>query len=302
MKFIIPVENIITNNGGLILYDPIHNAILSQYVHNKHWIRSGWRGGVVYKDYFITTDWQDLHYFNLKTWKYEYSYKNTVFNDLHYLVINDDKLYIVNTGLDSIEIFHNPLKPIFINRRFVFQSNLNRFTQRDINLNREWNKEYKIRPHVCHPNCLTIHNDMMLTTCFENETRGHKTGCIIDINNGKILLDKHNCHDGIIYKGDFYTSGTRENKIYIIKNIIKRRKNWPLKPDDVINIKEDGWWRGMIIKDDILVLFASYGYGKTRASKVAVVDLKTKLVAIKTLPQFEGRKWDTVYQPQLFEV
>ncbi len=82
MKLIIPVESIIQNKGGVILYDVDANKILKQYVHKKKWKRCGWRGGKLYGNFLIATDWSDLHYFNVKTWKYEKTFKKSTFNDL----------------------------------------------------------------------------------------------------------------------------------------------------------------------------------------------------------------------------
>ncbi len=96
MKFILPVESIFQNKGGVILYDPDTNTIEKQYVHDKRWRRVGWRGGKIYGDYLIATDWNQLHYFNIKEWKYVKSFSKNTFNDLHYVEVHDDKLYIVN--------------------------------------------------------------------------------------------------------------------------------------------------------------------------------------------------------------
>ena len=115
MQFILPVESIVQNKGGVVLYDPESNKIIKQYVHNKQQqgIRVGWRGGKLYDQYLIVTDFTDLHYFNVKKWKYEKSFKKDTFSNLHYIGIYDDRLYVVNTGLQAIEIFKNPLDPKF---------------------------------------------------------------------------------------------------------------------------------------------------------------------------------------------
>jgi len=299
MKFIIPVESIIQNAGGVILYDPLENKIIEQYVHHKKWRRSGWRGGVLYKDYLIATDWQDLHYFNWKKWKYEASLSKSTFNDLHYLVVDNHQLYIVNTGLDAIEIINDPLKLDGSVNIFVFDR-IRGMTKRDIDLNYDWSKEYKLRPHVAHPNCLAIEGSYMFTTCFENETRGKKTGRVVELNTGQTVLENHNCHDGNFYDGDFYLSGTREHQIYVLYELMERK--WPVKIDKKINIGKPGWWRGMVIVDDKAFIFASYAYGENSSCRMAVIDLQTqKTIEIKTLPKHNKYQWDTIYQPQLLE-
>jgi len=299
MKLIIPVESIIQNKGGVILYDPFENKILEQYVHNKKWRRSGWRGGVQHKHYFITTDWQDLHYFNIKKWKYEASLSKNTFNDLHYLVINNHQLYIVNTGLDAIEIINDPLKLDGSVQIFVFDR-ISNMTKRNIDLDHDWSKEYKLRPHVAHPNCLAINHGCMFVTCFENETRGKKTGRVVELNTGQTLLANHNCHDGIFYDTDFYLSGTREHQLYILCDIMSRK--WPVEIDYKINIGKPGWWRGLVIFNNIAYIFASYAYGENSSCKMAVIDIhEMKTIEIKTLPSHGGIQWDTIYQPQILE-
>jgi len=298
MKFIIPVESIIQNKGGVIEYDPINNKILRQYVHSKKWRRSGWRGGIIHKDYLIATDWQDLHYFNLKKWKYEKSYTQTTFNDLHYLTIYDNRLYVVNTGLDAIEEIRNPMKPEegpnFLT--FVF-SKIPEIKKRKIDIWEKWNEKYKTN-HVCHPNCITIKKGLKFVTCFENEKRGKKSGKVVELSTQQVVLDKHNCHDGNFYNDDFYLSGTREHQIYVIYELLEQK--WPVKIDKKINIGKPGWWRGMVIHNDKAFIFASYAYGENSSCKMAVIDLQDqKTIDIVTLPKHQGVQWDTIYQPNL---
>ncbi len=168
MLFIIPVESLDQNKGGVILYDTAENKILKQYVHDeKDWPRCGWRGGKLYGDYLIATDWTDLHYFNVKKWKYEKSFTQNTFNDLHYVQIHNDKLYVVNTGLDAIEIFNDPMDPKLYDRIFVFDCNHEIFEKRDLDLNKEYNKILKVTPHFCHPNCISF-DDNILTLPVES--------------------------------------------------------------------------------------------------------------------------------------
>jgi hypothetical protein len=87
-----PVESIVQNKGGVIMYNPDSNKIMKQYVHDKKWKRVGWRGGKIYGNHLIATDWNELHYFNIKKWKYDRSFQKNTFNDLHYVEIHKDKL------------------------------------------------------------------------------------------------------------------------------------------------------------------------------------------------------------------
>lgn len=303
MKLIIPVESIVQKKGGVILYDPYKNEILKQYVHDKKWEypRVGWRGGCLYKSYLIATDWTDIHYFNINKWKYVKTFRKNTFNDLHYVDVFNDKLYVVNTGLDAIEVFNNPLEPEFEEIIFVFKRNKKLFGKnRNLDLNENYNKRFKIKPHLCHPNCICFIKNKIFVTCFGKKQRNN-TGEIIELNTGKpITKRKYDCHDGNIYKGDLYVTRTRQGQILKFKNILEQHS--ALKPSNVYKLKKSGWWRGMTLYDDTAFIFASDGYrGRKTTVRMARVDLKTSDVKMVKLPSKDNIFWDTVYEPNILE-
>lgn len=301
MKLILPVESIVQNLGGVVLYDVDSNKILKQYVHDKKWKRVGWRGGKVYGDYLIATDWSDLHYFNIREWKYEKTFKKNTFNDLHHIQIHNDKMYVVNTGLDAIETFNNPMNPEFEKIEFVFKKNPKLFKDRAIVLNENYNTMLKVKPHSCHPNCIEFDKKRIFVTCFAKEQRIN-TGEIIELNSGKRVTRKHyDCHDGMFYGDDFYTTRTRYATILIFKNL--RNTSIPMEPVETIKIEAGkGWWRGMVIYNNMLYVFASDGYRKKKTTvRIAIVNLKTRKTSKFRLPSIDGVHWDTIYQPNLWE-
>ena len=300
MKLVVPVESIVQNKGGVILYDPFENQIIKQYVHNRVWRRVGWRGGVIHDKYLIATDWNELHYFDLEKWKYEKTFRKNTFNDLHYLSVRKDKLFVVNTGLDAVEVFKNPLEPEFLKIIFVFKSNSKKFRSRKINLDSLYNQEYKLKPHSCHPNCISFEGDFVFVTCFQKQ---HKmgTGEVVELRTGQTLTKKrYDLHDGMFYKGNFYLSVTRSGRVMIFRKMIKKLKQgkWPLLPNDTIVLKSKGWWRGMVFEKDTMFIFSSCGYNKKkRPARIAIVDLISMKKDIKRLPVVGGINWDTIYQP-----
>jgi len=300
MYFIIPVESIAKQLGGVILYDPVKHEIVKQYVHNKKWIRNGWRGGTICGDYFLATDWQEIHYFNIKKWKYEFSKSKSTFNDLHYLQIFNDQLYVVNTGLDAIEVFQDPFNLNKSEIIFIFDR-IKSYDPKAINLKHDWSKEFKTNPHHCHPNCITVTDKYKFVTCFEDKTRGKSTGNLVELNTQSIVLPNKNCHDGNFYKGDYYLSATRNSQIYILKDLLNRQ--WPVNTiDKKIKIGKPGWWRGSVIHDDHMFIFTSYVKGKNNSCKIAIIDLNTQqTVEHKSLPKCDGITWNTLYQPNLLE-
>jgi len=302
LKLIIPVESIFQKKGGLIIYDPDHNKILKQYVHDKKWEfhRVGWRGGVLYGECFIATDWTDLHYFDIKNWKYMRTFKKNTFNDLHYLEIYNDKLFVVNTGLDAIEVFKNPLRPVFEKIEFIFKKN-KMFKNRKIDLHKDYNKRLKIKPHSCHPNCISFQNKKIFVNCFGKEQK-RGTGEVIELNSGKKVLSRsYDCHDGIFYKGDYFLTWTRHATVIQVRDLAN--KKFPFKsPGEMIRIKARGWWRGMTIANDKIYVFASDGYKKSkRTTRIRIIDLKTKEVKGWRIPVKDGVHWDTIYQPNILE-
>ena len=301
MRLIIPVESFVQNLGGVIMYDPINNKILKQYVHDKKWKRVGWRGGKVFGNHLIATDWQDLHYFNIKTWKYEKTFQKKTFNDLHYVEVINGKLYVVNTGLDAIEIFNKPMNPQFESLIFLYKKNNKIFKQRSLNKNSIYNDKLKVKPHSAHPNCIAANKGKILVNCFGKEQRNH-TGEVIDFDTGKRVLKKNfDCHDGIFYNGDYYLTRTRYATILKIKNLANR--SYPVaKADQVFRIGKKGWWRGMVIHDDVAYVFASDGYRRKKTTaKMATVNLKTGEKRSRKLPSIDGVHWETIYQPNIYE-
>jgi len=304
MKFVIPVESIFENKGGVILYNPITNEIEKQYVHDKEWIRVGWRGGKLYGDYLIATDWNELHFFNVRKWQYEKSFSKNTFNDLHYIEINNDKLYVVNTGLDAIEVFNNPMDPEFEEIIFVFEKNKDIFDQRKINLNRKYNTIKKYKPHMCHPNCIAFDRKRIFVTCFEKRHKG-KTGEVIELNTGKRLFKNRcfDCHDGIFHGNDYYLTNTRYQRLLIYKDL--KNKSLPQVPTKQVRFSRARvWWRGMVIVDNVAYMFGSDGY-KNKPSRIRTtrvqLDKRSKPRKITKLPSIGGVNWDTVYQPNLWE-
>jgi hypothetical protein len=295
-----PVESIVQNKGGVIMYNPDSNKIMKQYVHDKKWKRVGWRGGKIYGNHLIATDWNELHYFNIKKWKYDRSFQKNTFNDLHYVEIHNDKLYIVNTGLDAIETFNNPLNPEFEKIEFLFDVNPKLFKKRDIPLDNPYNKMMKFKPHSAHPNCITFDKNRILVTCF-GKNQKFNSGEIIDLNTGKRLFKRcFDCHDGIFYKDNFYATWTRHATILEYKNL--KNNSLPMQPTNKIKIGSGrGWWRGMVIADNKIYVFASDGYKKKETTiRMATIDLKTMEKKSVKLPVIDGVHWDTVYQPNIW--
>jgi len=299
MRLLIPVESIIQNKGGLILYNPETNEIEQQYVHNRDWIRCGWRGGIVYNDYIICTDWTHLHYFNIKKWEYEKSFTQQTFNDLHYLHIVKNKLYVVNTGIDAIEIFRNPLEPTFRRRIFLFDAS-KQFEKRKVDLRRKYNDKLKVKPHVAHPNCLCSNGKDIFVTCF-GKSNTINTGQVVDLNNGgPILSSNYDCHDGLFYNNALYFTWTRQAKVLQVPEFSTAQL--PTTPRVFIKLKRSGWWRGMAISKPMMYLFRSDGYrGKKTTASLAVINMKTKSVDFLKLPAVDGVYWDTIYQPNVYE-
>jgi len=63
-------------------------------------------------EYFIACDFNRLIKIDRQTLKVVSTYEDSEFNDLHSLSVNNGKIYVANTGRDSIDIFSDQLKII----------------------------------------------------------------------------------------------------------------------------------------------------------------------------------------------
>jgi hypothetical protein len=303
MLFVIPVESIVQKLGGVILYDPEKNKIVKQYVHNKKWggQRVGWRGGKLYQDMLIATDWTDLHYFDVKNWKYVKKFEKDSFNDLHYVEVFNDQLYVVNTGLDSVEIFTNPFEPQHVETIYMFERFPKFFKKRKLDKKGKYNDKFKIKPHVAHPNCIASNGKYMFVTCFQKWDRS-ETGEIVELNHGgKLTRRSYSCHDGNFYKDSFILSNTRKANLIFFDNINEAKLPYKT-PSRTISLGQKGWWRGMVCTNGYIFVFASLYAKKKIPARMAVVRLQTGEVKRFVLPCLNDVYWDTVYQPNLYEV
>lgn len=290
-----PVESIKQNLGGVVILEPSSGMILKEYVHTKKWVRSGWRGGVIYNGVLIATDWTHLHYFDIKKWKYIKSFTKNTFNDLHYLEIHNDLLYVVNTGIDAIEIFSDPMNPKFEDIFFIFDI-CNYYPKRNIDLKKEYNKIFKNKPHSAHPNYITFKDNVGFITCFGKQDI-KKTGRIITFN-GKSVIRDLDLHDGFFINGSLVASETRANNVLFVDSVMEKR--WPLVTER-LEIGRNGWWRGSINLNQKLFIFASDGYRQKGGPLIyATINLK-KRIKEKIQPVIcKNVIWDTIYSPRRF--
>ena len=94
---------------------------------------------------------------------------------------------------------------------------------------------------------------------------------------------------------------TRYATLLKFKNL--KNRTWPVgRPDQIFRIGKKGWWRGMVIHDDIAYVFASDGYRRKKTTaKMAIINLKTGEHNTKNLPFLDNVRWETIYQPNLYE-
>jgi hypothetical protein len=248
-----------------------------------------WRGGVLYENYFITCDWQDIYYFNTTNWALEYTYSRNYFNNLHYLEVHNDCLFVVNTGLDAIEVFQNPLSLRHTNTHYIFETHRKYFEYRDIDRSKNYKDIFKLKSS-CFPNAICCLDNHLLVSCCE------PGNCIIDLVTRQIVVNNVPCHNVMYHERNLYVTAIRDRKVYVIKDILERK--WPVVLDDYIDLEEDLNWFGGVTKDGFMVLFGSK---LDKFIKVAIIDLASKKVNIQTPPAYDGIKWSVVYQPVIYE-
>lgn len=219
-----------------------------------------------------------LFRFSPPHWKLSGVLHQPCMNDLHHVAVNEQKIFIVNTGLETIDIFD---KYGFFTGSYSFHPAwLNRERQNEITPSAEnlpsllkagWqerqfsitdtpplgdyyqgdkgNFHQKILRDFVHLNHVTVLPNQILATSLS-----HK--CIYNVCNfSRIIEDMPGYpHDGLVYNGNFWITcvngiivaykienGIVTNKITYLKNIFKHTEH-------------RGWCRGLMVQNNYLII------------------------------------------------
>jgi hypothetical protein len=222
-----------------------------------------------------------FYHFETKYWNLKGIYHSPCFNDLHHISVNDNYIYIANTGFDRIEVLDTNFKyiggynlePIWMSFKRYSGTNPTKIS---------WENAFKIQSNgktieivdngppkdqyyssnqnftqfhqkkltdFIHPNHISFLNDNILITRFND--------CSIqNLKDWKIIIKDipGHPHDGKVYENIFWITCTNGLIIgYEIENGIPGH-NIIEKINIFDYTKHTGWLRGLLIKDDVIIV------------------------------------------------
>ena len=190
------------------------------------------------------------------------SLQDKAFNDLHHIAVYEDKVYVCNTGFDSLDRLNAEL--VLIERLpLVAISDLEKRLKGEYTFSGDYYDSPEQIPLFCrrkvpdtfHINyCVSI-QDRMLLTSFKDRV-------LLDASTGKTVSNKLNSqpHDGFV-DGDHLWITTVTGKIY------RAAVSLPLQFKQVADVfhqgEYQGWCRGLLIDGDYLFVGVTQIQGKS---------------------------------------
>ena len=197
----------------------------------------------IFNNKLYITSLTEVLVYTLPNYKLEERISLKIFNDLHHVIRYKNDIFIVITGLDIVARYSLSKKKILcVYNCFPEIDTWNRFDKQ-----KDYRKINTTKPHLCHPNHVTIHDDKLFITRYKQQDVlvYSLEGKIIDT----IILNEGIPHDGSIFNNKL---------IYTVVNgkIIEINKN-NLKETEIINLNKFekkgrslGWCRGFQQLDD----------------------------------------------------
>ena len=219
--------------------------------HLKPGLSMMFKGVTFYDDkYYVVTNTEVLVY-DYNTFDLLDVFSHPTFNDLHGIYVDEEALYVCNTGLEVVQIFRN--------KKLVDEVNLAR--------NPTWErfdkgKDYRMlgttKPHESHINQIFLLNGELWVTRFQKRD----VVPLYNRNSERRIVLPHDagCHDGIVVNGFVYFSMVNGHVIVLDSKNLKVVEDYDL---NYIYSKNVGWTRGLAIVDN----FAFIGVTAIRYSK-----------------------------------
>lgn len=211
------------------------------------------KAGHQYGEIFVVPSNCEILIYDLKNEAIKTCITHPSFTDLHHVVIRNDCLYVVNTGIEAIQIFNMQGKLI---DEYALVDNP---TWKSLENNSDMRLIASTKPHYIHPNYVFFINGEPWVTRFQN-----KDAVSLFNSSEKINLNYSNGrpHDGHIV-GEFIYFTLTDGYVVVIN---KENK----KLEELINLNEIhyknkilGWCRGV----EILGEYAYVGFSGMRRSK-----------------------------------
>lgn len=326
---VVKIDLISEESYEIINYDPPdHLKIPGKGFTGACWLIT--EGGVD----FLICGFAAIYRFNPKNWELKGIYHQPSFNDLHHISIYNNRIYIVNTGFDRIEVYdinfnylggYN-LEPIWVSCKRYYGINPTRkswedaFRIRHTGINsriiddgpprgeyytsnknlKEFHQQKKI--DFIHPNHISFLDDNILITRFNDRT-------IQNLKDWQIIIKDIPGfpHDGKVFDNLFWITCTNGFILgYDIYDNIPSGKI--VEKINIFNhTSHIGWLRGLLIKKDLFIValtkitrmpcyrWCDLPYDKTETSVLAIDRETYKLVYHIDLSKFGSH-------PKVFEL
>jgi hypothetical protein len=245
--------------------------------------------GQLYDESYIFPTSTEVIFFDKRDWTVVQTITHPTFNDLHCTAVFDDELYVVNTGVELVQIFtlRGKLKKCI---NVAATETWDRFDPE---------KDYRFvattKPHQTHANYLFFLEDEPWITRFEQRDAVALFDASRRIDLG-IAESRGKPHDGLV-RGDYIYFTMTDGFVIIVNrdthNIEQIIDFNALLPGD----QQPGWCRGLEVCDGLLYVgfsqlrhskFVEYGswikHGKRKLpARVCVVDPETASI-VKDMP------------------
>ena len=206
------------------------------------------KGASVDNDKLYVVTETELLIYDCKTQTLLESISDPSFNDLHHVMVNDGKYFIVNTGQDAITIVQGEN---ITHQHLARHSELNRITP-----NIDYRQQASTKPHLLHPNyCFMLNDKCWVTRCDTMDAVS------LEVPHERLLIGTDLVHDGVVFKQQLFFT-TVNGCIKIFDTQRKELLHSVDLHEFVPNVY--GWCRGILPLKNNLVLV---GLSKRRSSK-----------------------------------
>jgi hypothetical protein len=197
-------------------------------------------GGCFVERFFFVTTFGQILKVSLEESTYQTFWTAPFLNDLHHVSFFFNHMYVVNTGLDRIEVVDpkdrthhssiNLLKDISASKEF--------------DLSMDYRHIWSTQPHLIHPNhCFLFDGEIWVTRFCQQDALALETGRRIDLSPWG-----GNPHDGLVRDDKVFFTTTNGHLIgYSGRDATYQ--SWDL--NQIIGDYQLGWCRGLAIDDDL---------------------------------------------------
>ena len=208
-----------------------------------------YKSGSIYKAVLSVVTETEVHKYSLPDFTLTHSYSLPCFNDLHHVFNNNNKDYVVNTGLDSIvEVVDGK------DTKHLSTLKSNKFSK--YQPDKDYRQIESTKPHLTHPNFgFVLNNKLWVTRCDTMDAI-----CLED-DSLRIDIGQNLVHDGVVYKNNIYFTNV-DGQVQVFDTETRKLKLTSNLNHFIPDL--EGWCRGVLPVSANLVLV---GFSKNRSSK-----------------------------------